>query len=412
MEYKILFNGRSHNYTEEEIALVAEIMRHADTFTQGKYLKEFEAKLSEYLSAPYVFGISNATCALETVAKLLFIKEGDEIIAPAHTYTSSVYPFIKCGARIRFADIDLDTRVITVKEIERYFTDKTIAVIVPHLYGYVAGIDEICEFAYLKGIKVIEDCAQSFGASLNGKKCGTWGSFGVYSFHSQKNITTLGEGGALAIRDKELAELVPMLRHNGHRAYTGIERLQSGNKYWLPAMTNVVMPSYKGMYIFPDNFCIDEVKCALGSKLIDRVDDINFKRRSIAVHFIDEVNSFSDGKLIFHREESQRHCYHLLVARVNGIDRNVIMKKLAEKYDIQCVIQYQPLYRYDFYQYFGYKPSLLTNNSEKFYDTMISFPFYEAMFDKISYIIDSLKEVLKGEGDVKIESSMEEGVWP
>ena len=118
MEYKINFSGTGHRYTEEEIALVARVMNEADPLTQGKYRNEFEQKFSEKMGIPNCFAVHTATAALELAAQLCQFKQGDECIAPSHTYTASVYPFVKKGARIVWADIDLETRVITAKQIE------------------------------------------------------------------------------------------------------------------------------------------------------------------------------------------------------------------------------------------------------------------------------------------------------
>ena len=386
-EYKIPFNGRSHNYTEEEIELVSKIMRDATTFTQGKYLKEFETKLRDYLNHPYVFAVSNATNALELIAQLCQFRDGDEVIIPSHTYTASAYPFIKYGAKIVWADIDLHTRVINLEEIKKKYTAKTRAVVVPHLYGFMAQMDEIMEWASFEGLIVIEDCAQSLGTSLNNKMSGTFGHFACYSFHSQKNITTLGEGGAIAVKNRRIAELIPQLRHNGHISYNNQE------SYWLPAMTNVSIPVLNGSKMMPSNFCIDEVKCALGSKLIDRIDKINIFRRKRAIFdFINKINRFSN-KLIFHRNWTKRNCYHLLPAMVVNEDRDWLMIEL-EKRGIQCAIQYQPLNRYSFYKNLGYRTANCPN-ADLFYDNMISFPFYNTLTNSdIEYIVNSLKEIL------------------
>jgi len=387
-EYKIPFNGRSHNYAEEEIELVAKIMQEADTFTQGKYLKEFEDKLRQYLNHPNVFAVSNATNALEMIAQLCQFKEGDEVIAPSHTYTASVYPFIKHGAKVVWADIDLETRVITLDEIKRKVTKNTKAIMIPHLYGYMAQMDEIMEWVSFKGLIVIEDCAQSFGAFLDGKASGTYGHFAAYSFHSQKNITTLGEGGAIAVKDKKIAKLIPQLRHNGHCAF------ENQKKYWLPAMINVDIPVLDGLKMMPNNFCMDEVKCALGSRLIDRMDAINLKRSYRAFKFINALSQFND-KLVFHKCWTGRHCYHLLAAMVKSTkeNRDWIIDQLAIKHGIQCAIQYMPLNRYGFYRALGYGEADCPN-ANCFYDHMISFPFYSTLFDEdIEYMINALKEM-------------------
>jgi dTDP-4-amino-4,6-dideoxygalactose transaminase len=159
------------------------------------------------------------------------------------------------------------------------------------------------------------------GISIEGKKAGTFGDFGIFSFHSHKNITTLGEGGMLTVKEKKYADIIPMLRHNGHCGFD-YER----EHYWQPAMGDLDLPSLDGENLFPNNYCLGEVECALGAKLLDRIDEMNAQKRERAVKFIDAFKEFDD--LIFHRVEDDRHNYHLLVAYVKNSKRDEIMKKL------------------------------------------------------------------------------------
>ena len=143
MRFSIPFSGRSHEYSSEEIQVVADVMRTAKTLTQGKYLKEFEKKIMAYCGAEHAFAVINATAGLEIAAKCCQLKSGDEVIVPSHTFTSSAYPFVKQGAQIVWADIDKKTRVVNAETISRCITSKTKVIVVPHLYGYIADMLEI-----------------------------------------------------------------------------------------------------------------------------------------------------------------------------------------------------------------------------------------------------------------------------
>jgi perosamine synthetase len=389
MDFRIRFSGRAHKYTEDEIKTVIETMQSADPLTQGKYKDEFEKKFCEYNGNKYAFAVCNATAALELAAQMCLFKEGDEIIAPSHTFTASVYPFIKKGAKVVWADIDLNTRVITLENIKKCITPKTKAIVAVHLYGFIIPeIEEIANFAKENGILLIEDAAQALGTSINGKKAGTFGDFGVFSFHSHKNITTLGEGGMLIVKDKKYADIIPMLRHNGHCDFS-FER----EDYWKPAMGNVDLPELNGEYLMPNNYCIGEVECALGTKLLDRIDEINAFKRKRAMRFIDELSEFDD--LVFHRVNDERHNYHLLAAYVKNKKRDEIMKKLVYDKKIQCVVQYYPLNRYPLYKKLGFGNANCPNTDE-FFDNMISFPFHHWMSDEdFEYMLESTKEVMK-----------------
>jgi perosamine synthetase len=388
MQLRINFSGRAHKYTQEEIDAVVKAMQNAEPLTQGGYLKEFEGRFSEYIGTKYSYAVCNATAALEMAAQLCRFQEGDEVIIPSHTFTSSAYPFIKKGAKIVWADIDLQTRVITAETILKKISSRTRAVVVVHLYGYAADMPAIMEVAEKNNLIVIEDAAQSMGSEVEGKKSGTFGDFGVFSFHSHKNITTLGEGGMLTVKDERIAGVIPMLRHNGHCGFP-FDR----EDYWVPAMGNVDIPEIYGERLWPNNYCLGEIECALGLKLLDRIDSMNGEKRTRAITFIDGLNDYPE--LEFHRVDSERHNYHLLVARVTNGARDKFIRQMFHEKGVKCVVQYYPLNRYPLYQKAGFGDAHCPN-TDTFFDSMVSFPFQHWMSDEdFEYMLQSTKEVLK-----------------
>ncbi len=389
MSYKIPFSGRSHKYTVKEKKAILEAVDNAITLTQGNYQNLFQEKFSNYIGSEYCFAVNNATAALEISAQLCQFKDGDEFICPSHTFTSSVYPFIKRGGIPVWADIDKETRVVTLESIKKCITPKTKAIVVVHLYGFVIPeIAKIADFAKENNIILIEDVAQAIGTEIEGEKSGTLGDFGVFSFHSHKNITTLGEGGMLVVRDKKYADLIPMLRHNGHCGWK-VER----ENYWIPAMGNIDLPTLNNEYLMPNNYCLGEVECALGIKLLDRLDEINKQKRIRAIKFIETLEKYE--LLEFHKEDSIKHSYHLLVAYVRDNKRDAFMMKMSDEKSIQCVVQYYPLNRYDLYKKLGFGEAICPNTDE-FFDNMVSFPFHHMMTDEdFEYMLNSTVEVLE-----------------
>lgn len=391
MDIKVNFSGRALRYTEDEIATVVEAMQNADPLTQSRYMLAFQDKFAAYqgVAQGSCFAVMNGVSALELSAQLCDFQPGDEVVIPSHTFTASAYPYAKKGAKLVWADVDLHTRVVTAASIEKVLTPKTRAIVVVHLYGYVADMPAIMALGRARGIPVIEDAAQSIGADIDGVKSGAFGDMAIFSFHSHKNLTTLGEGGMLYVRDPKLAALVPPLRHNGHCAFAG-ERPD----YWKPAMGNVDMPMLHGHMLWPNNYCLGEVECALGAKMLDRIDSINAEKRERALRFIDALADFPE--LEFQRVATSRHNYHLLTARMtSGIkQRDALIRALYEEKGIKCVVQYIPLDRYDFYKRIGMGTANCPN-ADLFYDTMISFPFQHwltpAEFD---YMLAATREVL------------------
>ncbi|MBI5523535.1 MAG: DegT/DnrJ/EryC1/StrS family aminotransferase [Desulfarculus sp.] len=388
--YRIPFSGRAHRYTAEEVALVARVMQEADPLTQGRHLGEFQEAFSAYIGVPHCFATMNATCALELAAQLCELKPGDEVIVPAHTFTSSAYPFAKQGARLVWADSDPGTRVVTAQMIADKLSPRTKVVVVVHLYGFAAEMPEIMDLARRRHLLVVEDVAQALGAEVGGRKAGTFGDLGVFSFHSHKNVTTLGEGGMLVVRDPAQAALVPLLRHNGHCAFT-----QERPHYWTPAMGNLDLPR-PGLW--PSNYCLGEVESALGVALLARIDQMNAEKRGRACRFIDALADFPE--LVFHRVESTRHTYHLLAAYMDesarpGL-RDAFMERMAFDKLIKCVVQYYPLYRYPLYIKNGFGQADCPG-ADDFFDHMVSFPFQHWLSDEdLAYMLASTREVLEG----------------
>jgi dTDP-4-amino-4,6-dideoxygalactose transaminase len=157
-------------------------------------------------------------------------------------------------------------------------------------------------------------------------------------------------------------------------------------------MGNVDMPEFGGEPLWPNNYCLGEVECALGAHLLKRLDTINSHKRKRALEFIDALADCED--LEFHRDGTSRHNYHLLVARVRNGKRNSFIRKMAFEKGIQCVVQYCPLNRYPLYQKSGFGEATCPN-ADEFFDNMVSFPFHSWLNDgEIEYMITSARDVL------------------
>ena len=366
----INWSGRSHKFKENEIKYLSKVIKSADPLTNGRELGIFEKYLRKYLKKKNVFATSSAASSLEIISLLLNLKKGDEIIIPAHTYCASAISFARNGAKIIWADIDFNNRVISENDILKKINNKTKAIVVVHLYGFVFDVEKLKK-KINKKIFIIEDCAQAFGAELNKKKAGTIGDFSCFSFHAQKNLTTLGEGGAIYVKKNSLAKKIPGLRHNGHAPY-GKRKF-----YWKPAMGNLIedLP-----YAWPHKFTLTEIQSAAGHLMLKRIDKLNNDRIKRAKKFIEKIK-FKDD-LVFHSEfRNKRHVYHLLVAFCYSQKlRDFLINELYKKYSIQCVVQYYPLYKYQLFKNKGFKKAKCPN-TEKFFNNMISFPFHHWMSD-------------------------------
>lgn len=389
-EFKVPWSGRGHDFSQEEIDAVITAMKTADPITQGRFQKEFEEKFKNKFGVASAFAVNTCASALELSAVLSRIKPGDEVIIPGHTFAVSAIPFARRGAVIRWADLDPKTFLASRKTIEPLVNSKTKAIVLVHLYGAVCEMDPILELGKSKNIIVVEDVAQAVGAKYKGKYAGSFGDFSCFSFHTHKNMTTLGEGGMFCVKSPDLQKVTPGFRHNGMRAYE-----RTTEEYWQPCMTNV---DFDWENEWPFNYCIGEVQCAVGTKLLDRVESMNAYRSERAKRFQTELKDFSE--VSFQQlHEGSTSIWHLMPIRYDGTKfgktRDDLMKLLAFEFGIKVAVQYYPLYRYDMFKRAGFGEAKCPE-TDRFFDSMVSFPFHLGMTDEqFGYMLDSTKKALK-----------------
>lgn len=378
------FSGVGFSYEPDDMEVVQEAMRSIQTLTQGPYQKKFEANFAKRYGYAHSFAVSSAAAAIELAATLFEISPGDEVIAPAHTYCASVYPFAKRGAIIKWADINASEFLMDVQSVKQLITSRTKVIIAVHLYGSPVDLDELQNIAKSKNIFIIEDCAQSIAAEFREKPVGTFGDIAVHSFHSHKNISTLGEGGMLSLTSDRWSDLVPGLRHNGHRPFT-----IDPDKYWSPAMSDV---DFDIDGVWPYNFCLGEVQCALGDHLLSKVDQINAKRRARYL-LAREVLGSSPYVKLQEVPDHKKSSHHLLPIQVQGLRyreaADDIFSILSNEFSIYPAKQYYPLYRYGLFSKSGSGVADVPV-TDRFYDNQVSLPFHYWMQDTdFEYILDS-----------------------
>ncbi len=384
--YRVIFPQMQHPYTQAEIDTVVEVMKNAEGQTQGKYLEKFEKDFAAFTGSKYAFAVCNCTEALKLAGIFCRIKPGDEVIVPAYTYCASAIPFGDLGAKIVWADINPKTWTIDPDDIERKITDKTKAIVAVHLLGIPCDMKRIVPIAKKHGIKLVEDCAQAMDCRIDGQHVGTFGDFGCYSFHSAKTMTTLGEGGMLTVQDDDIASRVPGVRHNGLCAFEG-ER----ERYWVPAMSNVDM-FLEGQW--PQNYCIGEAQCALGSEQLKSViqnNEILIEQDRKIREGLKDVPEITFPEII----DGGRYVVHQYILHFDGSafgkDRNDLLDLLTQKYGVRCIVQYYPLYRYPLFQKLGmgeYDCPFL----DKWWDNSFSLPWWCGIDDEsLNIMIDSVK---------------------
>lgn len=255
----------------EELRAV-QLPLETDWVVQGPQVREFESRFAAFTGSPHAAATSSCTTALQVAAAALELKPGDEVIVPAFTWVSTANVVEYFGARPVFCDIDLETFNIDVAQCQALVTERTVGIVPVHLFGLSADIDGILELAERKGLWVIEDAACGFGARHNGRHVGTFGTFGAFSFHPRKSITT-GEGGMVTTADARLDELVRSLRDHG-ASRSDHERHESGGAFLLADYP------YLGF-----NVRMTDIQGALGCAQMDRAEAILARRHELAARY-------------------------------------------------------------------------------------------------------------------------------
>ncbi len=374
------------NHEEEQTIL--RVLREAKTLATGPEGDAFEKEFAAFLGAGDAAVLSSCSGALELAAIMTGLKPGDEVIVPAHTFVATAVPFARTGARIRWADIDPDTRVMSPASVQQLVNERTKVMVPVHLYGLPCDMDALLKIAEPRGIQIVEDCAQAPGGRYKGRRVGSIGHFGCFSFHTHKNMSTLGEGGMLAVRDPQHAVLARRLRWMGNWPFEGTR-----DRYWVPAMGNLV-PPMPGQW--PLNYCLSEPQSAVGRLLLKRIDRINAQRREQAARF--QAHFADYPEMVFQKVPDQcEHVYHLMSARYDGQaygkTRNDVIAYCYEKYRLKLIVQYWPLNRSDLFRSFGFDEAHVPE-TDRFFDNMISFPWWSEMGDAL--VDDMAQRTIRG----------------
>ena len=239
-------------------------------FILGDHVKRFEKEFAEFCGVKNCIGVANGLDALilvlEGYKELGLMKVGDEVIVPSNTYIASILAVSKAGLKPVLVEPNLHTYLLDENLIEQKITSKTKAILPVHLYGRLCNMDAINAIAKKYNLKVIEDCAQSHGASLNDIKCGNQGDAAGFSFYPGKNLGALGDAGSVTTNDDELAEAIIALRNYGsHKKYENI---------------------YQGV-----NSRLDEIQAAFLSVKLKKLDQDNSIRREIAQYYINNIKN-------------------------------------------------------------------------------------------------------------------------
>lgn len=346
---------------EEVLAEIGQTLDGMQLFL-GKNVQALESNFAAYCSAEFGIGVSSGTDALHIALRAYGIGPGDEVITVSHTFIATVEAVILAGAQPVLVDINPETYNIDPSQIEKMITSKTKAIIPVHLYGHPANMGPILELAQVYKLKVIEDASQAHGSEYRGRRTGSLGDAGCFSFYFTKNLGAYGEAGMITTSDPEIAKRCKMLRDHGQDV-----------KYY-HAMIGI-------------NGRLDEIQATLLKVKLPHLDDWLEKRRSLAQAY----NAGLPPQIVKPQEMSwAKHVYYVYVVRTPERDQ---LRSWLESKGIGTGVHYPiPVHLQDAWREYG-GGDLSLPVTEKITKEIISLPMYpELSADEVDYICGCIHE--------------------
>ncbi|MFK4071364.1 DegT/DnrJ/EryC1/StrS family aminotransferase [Streptomyces sp. NPDC029674] len=338
---------------EREIQAVTQVLGSGETLSGGSRREQFERRFQSYVGTPYAMSTTSGTVALELAIHLLGLRPGDEVIVTPQTYQASIQPLLQYpDVTVKFCDIRSDTLNMDPRCLERLIGPKTRAVILVHYGGHPADMHEIMDIARAHDALVIEDSAHALGSLYHGVRPGALADIGCFSFHSSKNITTLGEGGMLTFSDGEWAERVDRLRGNEVDGRFLPQRHHFGDsKENLPGALypgNAYTHDLVALHRHGTNATLGEAAAAMGTAQLDALPSLVERRRLIAARLRETLGKFEGLVDAPGDPEGITQAQHLFTCFVREeaagrLNRHRLLHELDQR-GVQIPLRYFPLH--------------------------------------------------------------------
>ena len=360
---KVVTNDLKRQYElyKEEYRQKAIDVLDSGWYILGNEVKQFEEEFAEYVGSKYCVGCASGLDALQIAFRVIGIEENDEVIVCSNSYIACVMGITMNNGVPIFVEPD-EYDNLDADKIKEKITDKTKAILAVHLYGQSCDMDKIMSLAKKYDLKVIEDCAQAHGTTWKGKKVGSIGDIGCWSFYPTKNLGGFGDGGALTTDNEEYANEFRVIRNYGSK------KIHYEND------------------IIGMNSRLDELQAGLLRIKLKHLDELNNERIKIADRYNKEINNPHITPL--KTRPGSNNIYHQYV--IHSEKRDELMNYLKDN-EIGTIIHYPiPPHLQVAYEYLGYKKGDLPI-AERYADEVLSLPMYNGMSDdEQSYVIDIL----------------------
>jgi len=380
---KVLFAQRGNYYDEEDKKALIDLLDQPPAFNKWDLIKQFERDFQEYVGANHALSVTSGTSALHLCLKGIDVKPGDEIITTPMTWVATANVIMLEDAKPVFVDVEPDTLNIDPTKISEKITSKTKAILPVHFAGHPVDMDRIMTIADENELVVISDAAHAPGAEYKSRKIGSIGHLTAFSFYTQKNISTLGEGGMITAADAELMERIKLYQNHGVRYL---------NRYVDPV--SLEKPWYRDCVEVGYNYRMSEGQAAVGITQLRKLGKFNEVRQRFAQLYSELLNGIEGITLPVEKEyaKSSWHFYVIKIEKNFGLSRDEVVHRLREC-GIETNVHYTPVHYFAPYKALGYKHGEFPF-AEAAYEKVLSLPLHVGMDEtQVNYVADMLKQL-------------------
>ncbi|MFI2710553.1 DegT/DnrJ/EryC1/StrS family aminotransferase [Micromonospora sp. NPDC018662] len=398
--YRVPFQRRGSVVGEADLAALTRVVNSGEPLSAGLWRERFEHRFQELVGARHALTVTSGTVALELAVRLLDLGPGDEVIATPQTFQATIQPLLNHDVKVRFCDVDMHTLNMDPDMLESLITERTRAIILVHYGGCPAEMRRIMEIARRDGVVVIEDCAHALGSHYHGVSPGALGDIGCFSFHSTKNITTLGEGGMITLNRADWADRVDRLRGNEVDAVyvpTGPgTRAEPPLLPWMKFSADVYRHAVADIRGAGTNATMSEPAAAVGLVQLEALNGFTERRRWIAQR-LDQAMSAFPGVRLQRTPEQSRHAYHLYTVFITaGAAIRERFVRSLDQLGVEVQLRYFPLHLVPEWRLRGHRPGECPVAERIWFEEHVNLPCHPGLTDEqVDYLVAAVTDALE-----------------